>query len=372
MSNKYSISCHQTGVIAALLLLTLKLTSLPSLMHNASEFGAVLSIFIICLFNIGVLALIIWLKKKYNNMGLFDIISKFLGAFVARLIYFVFFAFFIFKLLALVDEGFGFIRDVVDEEFTYFNFIICFFPVICALAFSGIRNLARTTEFFYPFILIGVFVAIVFSFAPLNFFGLGSLSRLNFGTLTSTISELSFWNGDIFAMLIFVDKIDLKKGKIINIFSPIVIASIFLVVAYTMYYSLYQQTSILHVNMIFDIVEYSVGTSSGWHMDIFAIMVYIMCLFLQGGIYMFCAVKSAQKVFSFNNKHIIHAAIVLLLIIIQFLYLNDYLKYVIFAQRYLSVFTLILLGVVPILTLVAILIKGKKHERNGSKNKSII
>ena len=251
----------------------------------------------------------------------------------------------------------------MDEEFTYLNFIICFFPVVIAIAFSGIRNLSRTSEFFYPFILIGMFIAIVFSFAPLNFFGLGSLSRLNIESVTNIITRLSFWNGDFFAILIFIDKIDLKKGKIINIFSPVIMASIFLIVGYSMYFSLYQQTAILHVNMIFDIVEYSVGTSSGWHMDIFAILVYIVCLFLQGAIYIYSSIQAAQSFLNFNNKKIIISGIVLMVIIIQFLYLNDYLKYVIFAQTYLPLFSAILITVVPFLIIFACL-RGDGRERN--------
>ena len=358
-----TISCHQAGVIAGIMMLVLKLTSLPSLMYSCSEIGGVISIFLMCVFSIIILALVLWLKNKYNNMNFFDILSKFLTKIGAKIVYFVLFAFFIFKILALVDDGFGFVRDVVDEEFTYLNFIICFFPVAIALAYSGIRNLSRTTEFFYPFVLIGVFIAIVFSFAPLNFFGLGSFSRLNFDCVARVVSRLSFWNGDLFAILIFIDKMDLKKGKIINIFSPVIMVTLFLVVGYSMYFSLYQQTATLHVNMIFDIVEYSVGTSSGWHMDIFAILVYMVCLFLQGAIYIYASMQSAQRVFGFNNKKIIIAGIVLLVVIVQFLYLNDYLKYVVFAQKYLSIFSTMLIIALPILIIFACL-KGGKCERN--------
>lgn len=357
--NKNTISCHQLGVISAIMMLVLKLTNLPSIMYSCSEIGGVISIVLMCLFNILILLLIIWFKKKYNNLSVYDILSKLLTKVGAKLIYFILFAFFIFKILALVDDGFGFVRDVVDEEFTYLNFIICFFPVAIALAYSGIRNLSRTTEFFYPFVLIGMFIAIIFSFAPLNFFGLGSFSRLNLDCVARVVSRLSFWNGDLFAILIFMDKIDLKKGKIINIFSPVILVTIFLIISYTMYFSLYQQTSTLHVNMIFDIVEYSIGTSSGWHMDIFAILVYIICLFLQGAIYIYSGISAAQKIFNFNNKKIIISGIVLLVIIVQFLYLNDYLKYVIFAQTYLSFFASALIITIPLMMILICLKRGK-------------
>lgn len=364
MKNKISISCHQFGVIAGLMLLTLKLTSLPSLMYESSEIGGVFSICIMCLFNIAILGLLVWIKLKYNNRSIFDILSAFWGKFITRLLYFILFVFFVFKLLALIDDGFGFIRDVADEEFTYINFVICFFPVICALAYSGIRNLARTCEFFFPFVLIGLVVAIIFSFAPINFFGIGSLSRLSFSSVANVLSKLSFWNGDLFAIIIFMDKIDIKKGKLRNVFSPTIIVSAILTVCYIMYFSLYQETSVLHSNMIFDIVEYSIGTSNGWHMDIFAIIVYMVCLFLQGGIYVYCTDKVIEQIFNFQNKYIIFTALVVLLISAQFLFMNDYLKYVIFAQTYLSVFSAILLGVITIILFFVAIFKRRKNARN--------
>ena len=351
--------------MAGVLLLVLKLTSLPSLMFKCSEIGGIISIVIISLFNIGFLALLVWLKKKFPKKSFYTIFCSFFGKILTKILYFLLFLFFIAKLLALVDDGFGFIRDVADEEFTFFNFIICFFPVIIALSYSGIRNMGRTLEFFFPFILVGLFVAIIFSFAPINFFGIGSFDRINVSCITNTLTTLSFWNGDLFAILIFIERVDLNKGKIRHLFSPIILISIFLVVGYCMYYSLYQETASLHANMIFDIVEYSISTSNGWHMDIFAIIVYMVSLFLQGGLFMYSAVKSAERVFDFHNQHIIYTAIIVLISLIQFLYLNDYLKYVIFAQNFLWPFSLALLVLVPILLFLAITFKRSKNARNN-------
>lgn len=363
MSKTNTISCRQVGILASLMLLVLKFTSLPSLMYGAGEFGGFFGIIIICIFNLGIMALIVWVKKKYKNKNLYEIFKLYLGTILTKMLYFVLFVFFIFKLLSLVDEGFGFIRDIVDEEFTYFNFIICFFPVAISLAYSGIRNLSRTAEFFFPFVLIGLFISLVFSLAPLNFFGLGSLSRFNFGEFFITMQKVSFWSGDIFAILIFIDRIDLNKGNVKNIFSPLILTSIFLISTYFMFYSLYQETSILHSNMLFDIVEYSIGTSSGWHMDIFAIIVYMICLFLQGGIYTYCCVKTVERVFNFNNQYVIYTALIFLLVSVQYLYLNDYLKYIIFAINRLSIFSSILLTLVPILLIIAITINKKSKSR---------
>ena len=98
-----TISCHQAGVIAGVMTLVLKLTNLPSLLYTGSEIGGVLSIILICSYYIIFLSLIVWLKKKYNDLSLFEIMSKFLTKFGARIIYLILFIFFIFKILALLE-----------------------------------------------------------------------------------------------------------------------------------------------------------------------------------------------------------------------------------------------------------------------------
>ena len=96
MNKTNTISCHQLGIIAALLLVVLKFTSLPSLMYDNGEIGGIILITIIILFNIAVLGLIIWLKKKYKNKNLYDIFCKFLSVPITKILYFVLFVFFIF------------------------------------------------------------------------------------------------------------------------------------------------------------------------------------------------------------------------------------------------------------------------------------
>ena len=309
------------------------------------------------------IGIVIWLKSKYKHESLYTIFVQNLGVILTKILYFIFFFFFIAKLLALFSDGFGFIRDVADEEFTSFQFLICFIPVCCALAVSGIRNIGRTAEFFFPYIMIGLAISILLSFVPIDIWGVGTQIKGTFNGFFRSLTELSFWNGDLFALLIFIDKIEINKKEVKRLIIPFVVIGLLLTGTYAVYYSLYQQTSVFHTNMLYDIVQYAIGTSSGWHMDIFAIIVFSICILLQGGIFTYCANDCLKKIFSYDNDKITISAIVLLLIFDNFLYLDDYFEFVTYAKVYLSWFATIIILLVPLLLTFIVLKRSSTNAR---------
>lgn len=367
--NNQSISCHQVGIISAILLLTLKLTNLPSLFFELNGLGGILSIVSIFLMNLLYIGILIWLKSKFNNESLYDILSKNIGVFLTKVLYFVIFSFFMFKLLSLMSEGFSFIRDVEDEEFTLFQFLICFLPLCCAFSQSGIRTIGRTAEFFFPYVFIFMIISILFSFVPVNLWGLGSLAGSNVSGYFRSLTELSFYNGDLFALLVFLDKIKIKRAQLKRLFVPFILIGVLLFATYVVYYSLYQNTSIFHTNLIYDVVQYAIGISSGWHMDLFSILVYTICLFIQGGIFMYCAKESLQKIFNYKNDGILLTGIIGVLILGQYVLLDDYFEYVNYAKVWLSWFSTVIILLIPITLVVLILVKtARENKKRGSQN----
>lgn len=360
------VSAHQMGVMASILLFTLKLTNLPSFLYESSGTGAIIDITIICLINILFIGLIVWIKLKHKNKSFYNILCEAIGTFLTKIIYLVLLAFFIFKILSIVSNGYIFIKDVADEEFTMVKFMICFLPVVCALSYSGLKNIGRTCEFFYPLILMGLLVCVLFSFVPITFWGVGNIFRNPISTHLNSLAKFSFWSGDLLTLILFIDKIEIKKGKIRKIFIPTIIMSIILITTYFVYYSLYQETSVFHTNLIYDIVQYAMWTSTGWHMDIFAILVFMFNLFLQGAIFVFSAKECVNKIFNYNNKKITLPAILFLILSLEFLYLRDFLQYVTFGINFLSYYTLGCLSVI-IITVIISTIKKQKGKQKDAK-----
>lgn len=357
------ISAHQMGAIAGILFWTLKMSTLPSLAYEYNGTGSVLSAMFVILLNFGFLWLIVWIKQKYNNLSLYGIFSQKIGVFLTKLLYFVFFAFFILKLLLMLSDSFTFIRDVADDEFSILNLFICFLPVITALAYSGIKSIGRTAEFFYPLIAFSLILLIVFAFVPITNWGLGSLIQNGFSGFFNSIFRLSFYTGDLFALLIFLDKLEIQKGKKRQLFIPFCVMALLLLVIYIVYYIFYQETSMFHTNVLNDIVQYAIGTSGGWHMDIFAIVAFMFNILIQGGILLYCANDCLKKLIGFEYDIMTLIFINILLIGIESLYLTDYLRYVAFAENVLCYFAFAILLLIPLILIICLITKkGKKNE----------
>lgn len=357
------LSAHQMGTIAGILFFTLKMSTLPALIYEYNGTGAILSTIFVILINFGFLWLVVWIKKKYKNMSLFDIFCQKMGVFVTKLLYFLFFIFFILKLLLMLSDSFTFIRDVADEEFSIFNLFICFLPVITALAYSGIRSMGRTAEFFFPLIVFSLILLVAFSFVPISSWGLGSLVENGFGGFISSLFRLSFWTGDLFALLIFLDKLEIKQGKKKQLFIPFCVMAVLLLVIYVVYYIFYQETSMFHTNVLNDIVQYAIGTSGGWHMDIFAIVAFMLNIFIQGGVLLYCANECLKKVIGYEYDVMTLIFINILLVGLEYLYLTDYFRYVSFAENILCYFATVIILLVPLLLVFCLISKkGKKNE----------
>ncbi len=359
-----TISTHQLGVIAGILLFTLKMSSLPSLIYKYNASGAIVSTFVVIVLNILFVWLVVWFKQKYKNATIYDIFKQKMGIFLTKLLFFIFFLFFFFKILLMISDGYTFIKDVADEDFPIYNLFICFLPIISTMAYSGLRNIGRTAEFFFPFIILSLVMAIAFSIIPNKLWSFGSLTINGASGFFNSIFRLSFWTGDLFAIIIFLDKIEVKKGKLSQIFVPFGIMSALLFVIFVIYFVLYQETSIFHVNVLYDVVQYAIGTSKGWHMDFFAMVVFMINMFIQGAILMYCANECLKKLLNYNQGKISIVFINLALIFVDFLYLTDYLKYVSFAENILCYFSAITIVLVPILILILILTKKEtKNEK---------
>lgn len=362
------ISAHQMGVIAGILFFTLKMSTLPALVYEYNGTGAVLSTIFVILLNFGFLWLVVWIKQKYKNMSLYDIFCQKIGVFVTKLLYFVFFAFFILKLLLMLSDTFTFIKDVADEEFSILNLFICFLPIISALAYSGIKSLGRTAEFFFPLIVFSLVLLIAFAFVPVSSWGLGDLVQNGFSGFFNSIFRLSFYTGDLFALLIFLDKLELKQGKKRQLFIPFCIMALLLLVVYIIYYIFYQETAMYHTNVLNDIVQYAIGTSGGWHMDIFAIVAFMLNVYIQGAVLLYCANNCLKKVLGYHYDVMTLIFINILLIGLEYLYLTDYLRYVAFAENVLCYFASAVLLLIPIILIFCLAKKGKKNESIKKNN----
>lgn len=360
------ITGRQAGSLCAISMLALKLVTLPSILYQLAKTSGLISVFCLFLIDFLGLFLILKLKQKFPNMSLYDLLCKAIGKFLAKTIYVILYIFLLLKLIFIVNEAVSYTQAIVDEEFSNIMFLMCFLPVISAVAHSGLKSTARTCEVGFIFVILGLIVCLFLSETTTSFMKLSSIFESSPFNIISSSFSTSIWFVDFLFLLIILDKIKIEKNLTKRIFNLIIFVFIILFIFYLIYFRLFRNTAFLHKNAIADVTQYNRNIGNVGNIDIISILVYLFIIYFQGAIYMSCMRICFEKIIGQVNPTwaIIFTNIVL--IILQFFIFYNLERTIDF---YMSYFKYIW----PFLWLMLLLLFFMKGEnKNARKNKSYI
>lgn len=358
------ISVRQTACFCAISLLALKLIALPSILLEANKSSGLIVAFVLLVIDILVLYLFLKIKQKYPNCSLYDIIEKFLGKIIAKVVYVLVFLFFLAKISILMNETISYMRDIVDEEFQVYVFLLTFLPVITAMVNSGLKSTARTCEFGFVFILIGLIICLFLSEITFNFGELGPIFQDKPTNILKSIFDHSFWFSDFLFVTILADKIKFKKNNKKTIIYLVISISIILYILFIIYFRLFRVTAYLHKTAIADITQYNRNIGNVGNIDIVAILVYLFIIFFQGALYLTNLKVVYEKIVGYENK--VHSLVVLnlILVAIQFFVLYSLQKVIDFSVGYLKYFSVLVWVIIPFFYICLLIFdKEKKHDK---------
>lgn len=361
---KDEITTRQTGCFCAISMLALKLVTLPSLLYEFAGTSGLIVALILFLFDFLALFLILRLKNKYKNMSLFEILHKYLGTFLAKSIYLIIFIFLIFKYLMIINEAVAYTQAIVDEDFTIIMFLMCFLPVTTAVAYSGLKSTARTCEFGFIFVIIGLVVCLFLAETTTGFMKLGSIFETKITKILSSSFSCSIWFIDFLFLLIIMDKIKVEKNMKKRIFNVVIFIFLILAVFYVIYFRLFRTTSFLHKNAIADVTQYNRNIGNVGNVDIISILVYLFVIFFQGAIYMSALKICFEKIVGYQNSTHALIFINILIICLEFFAFYNLQKIIDFYFNYFKYIYVFLWLIILWLTI------AKKETKNVSKNKT--
>ncbi len=363
------ISVRQTACFCAISMLALKLITLPSILVEMSTSSAIIVALIMFALDLMILFLYLKAKEKYPDLSLYELIKKVFGTIVAKIIYSFLFGIFILKILMLNNEAISYMRDIVDEDFKLTLYLMTFLPVVISMVYSGLKNSARTVEFGFVFIFIGLVFCLFLSEITFSYGEIGPIFKENISNILNTCGEVGFWFSDFLFVAILSDKIKYQKNMKKIIFAYVIITLIILIALYIIYIRLFNVTAFLHKDAIADITQYNRNIGNSGNIDIIAILVYMFIIFFQGAIYFLTAKNIYEKIVGYQNK--IHSIIFITLSIITlqlFVFYN--LELIInFVFNYLKYFGILAWIIIP-LFYVSLLLFDKEKGDELVKEKS--
>ena len=366
-----SMTVRQTACICALSLIALKLCSLPSLLSKLGGTSAI--IITIFMFFVDILILFIFLKakEKYPKYSLYELLQKYLGKIVAKIIYLLIYAIFFCKLSVLINEGVVYMKNVVDEEYRIIIFLFTFLPVVTAMVYGGLTSTARTCEFGYVFVLVGIVACLFLAKIDLEFGELGPVLKNGVIGVIKPAFECSFWFTDFLFVAILSDKIKLQKNFKRTILFFVTIIALLMTLFYTVYFRLFRETGYIHETAIANITQYKKNIGNVGNADVIESLVYLFTIYLQGSIYLTCICNIFGKVTNDNSK--IHALIVAngVIIITQCVVLYNLEQLIVFSYEVLKYSTILVWGIIPLFYLLLFIFdRGKDVKTYKRKNKT--
>lgn len=346
MNDKMTV--RQTACFCAISMLALKLVALPSLLYEKSMSGGLLVAGILFLFDFFILFVFLKIKQKYPTYSLYEIIKTFFGNIIAKVIYVLLFVFFITKLLMLMNEAVSFMQATVDEDYTVILFLLTFLPVITALSYSGLKSTARTCEFGYIFIVIGLIVCLFLSETSAIFGKLGPVFQVGFVNISKTSFDMSFWFSDFVFIAVLSDKIKIDKNTTKTVFRFVFFIAIIIMLLYYSYFRLFRVTAFLHKNGIADVTQYNREIGNVGNIDIISILAYMFVIFFQGALYANCLKVVYEKIVGYKNKT--HSLIVinLMIVFLQFFLFFNLERITLFVLNYFKYFNVLVVFVIPL------------------------
>lgn len=366
---KDQISVRQTACFCTISLLALKLIALPSILFDKSNSSGLIVAISLIAFDFLMLFLYLKIKEKFPNQSLYELILNYFGKFIAKFVYIFITLFFILKICMLINEGVMYMQDVVDENCSLIVFLITYLPVLTALSFSGLRNTARTCEFGFVFILIGLIICLFLSEISLTFGEIGPIFVRSFKNIFNSCFELNFWFSDFLFVIVLADKIKIEKNFKRRIMSFVFFVTIILVILYLVYFRLFRVTAFLHKTAIEDIMQYNRNIGNVGNVDIIAILVYLFILYFQGALYMNCLNTCYEKIFEYKNNYHSLLAVNLLIIFVQYFIFYNFEKIYNFILIYFKYFGIFLWIIIPVFYIFLLIFsKGEKYGKKRKKN----
>lgn len=347
MKSSNTISGRQTGMLCVMTILANKILLLPALMYEGVRADGLLVMMFLFLIDFAVLWVFFMLKKKYPTQTLNEILESSLGKVIAKIIFIIFMAFFLFKLLLTYSVTYMYLKQQVYQDEFAFLALICFLPIMNHAVFAGLRGFSRTIEIFYYVICTGIFLCLAISL--INFNNIPTLfdSTPSDFFLTSFRHVFSF--GDYLFLFLIIDKVELKHGDINRILRFVSVGIFAVLSIFFMFYSIYQVTAFMHNNALADILVFSIQFSAIGRLDIIAMITIMLLAFFQLEIFQFSFSEAFCNVFHSLSRAYSIVVFDVLFLIVYFVLVGKYENMIFYTEGWLTYFAIFSNFLIPLI-----------------------
>ena len=357
------VSTRQIILILIISLATLKVLYLPSLLANGVGRDSYIFVFVMLMLDFFCLLIFIFLLNKNRDLSLVEILEKMFGKVFSKIILFLLMIFFLLKAFGLFQTNFSYLSENLYSSIKWYTFSVPILVAVFFIVLYGSNVLARLSEVFAYFIVIGFFVALVVGVPKADYTNL--LPVLESGVIAKfeNIITFSFWFGDYLIFIVFFGKIKLNRKFCVKVSTIAFVAILFITFFIATSYSLFSYNSVSHTNSISDFLQVLPSTSDTGSFDWLLILVWDIALILDTCYSIYCADFCFRGAFLIKRNYF-SVALMLVAIFIPSIMINfDINTGINFVKDFASYFCFGLEFGLPLLMLIfSFRLKGEKQK----------
>ena len=286
------LTMRQAGMMLSYSMISVKFLVFPALLARFSgrdSYIVVTICFGLDLFFIGLILLTLY---KFPNKTLKDIMTETYGTVVTRICFFVIFLYMFIKAILVIKEAHTYFLDAMFRDISIIMFILPFIAISLYIASKSLKTVGRVIEFVFVIVFLGILVTVIIPIKEMDLFSILPVLENGVAPIGMGIGKVAFSFGDQIVLMLIIGKIKYKKEKPKNFFFYALITSLLVICLNILFISLFESMAISQQLAASDIPLNSTAPITIGRLDWITIILWVLTLIIQSGVFMFFAVES--------------------------------------------------------------------------------
>ena len=367
---KKLVTTRQLIFILLISLCTLKVLFLPSLLAKEIGRDSYLFLFIMLMLDFLVLLVFLFLFKRYPELSFYEIMQKFFGKIIAKIIMFLFCLFFLTKCWAVFQSNFIYLNENLHTTIKWYTFSIPLLIVIFYMSSFGVNAFVRLVEIMFPVVVLGFALSFFTGIFRADFTELLPICENGFFSYLPKMAKFSFWFGDYLIFIVFLGNVKPDKKFNLKVVISILVSIVFMTVYIMIVYGVFSYSTVCHTNCISDILQTLPSASDIGSFDWIIILIWDIALFMYLTLNVLGAFYSIRQVLPKFNQQILVTILLALILGANLLSHFDIIHTVENIKTYVSYFSGAMQYAFPLLFLFFSMFH--KTEKGKNKQSSLL
>ena len=337
------ITGRQAIILIAIVMCATKFFILPSNLLSMGKQDVIYFIMFFFVVEFLLFLVLVRISMLNPNKTFYDIIKQSVGTWFAKIIYVLFFVFFIIKMCINIVETYSFFLGTLYDEMSAILYLLPVLFLVFYMTYIGLRSIGRSAEILWIFVFFGLIMTLIVATPNADFGYMLPIFVDGPARALDAFATNAFWFGDYLVYLFFFGKIKFQKGYFAKMAVVAGVVLALIVYFFMLFHCIFPYISSMVHYGVSDITHIIEHITNIGQLDWLNVTMWTFSTLIQTVIFAYCAEESLSSVFNIRSKSI--SCLISLVVLVALLIVFDFrlIKLLQFVQGPISYLVLVLL-----------------------------